>query len=181
MKEYLAASYDRSAKDYDAAFRSIQYEKFRSLILPYKDFLEGKTVIDIGCGTGLLLDFFSEEGISLNYYGVDISKNMLMIAQEKKPDILIQGDMYNLPVKNETADIVASFTVLNIFPDDEEIVLTGMARILKPGGPMIISVLKKSFNDELINMIVECGFKFEDMKSAGQDIGITCFKTQTGI
>lgn len=176
MKDYLAQSYDRSAEQYDEKFRTVQYEKFSSLILPYKSFLEQKTLIDIGCGTGLLFEFLNGEGIKHSGLGIDLSRNMLLVAQDKRQGTFVQADMYKLPVKNASADVVASFTAINIFPDAVDLILAETGRVLKTGGMLILSVLKSGFNDVILSEILEHDFKIEIQKPAGQDIGLICVK-----
>lgn len=174
MRKYLAASYDRSAETYDSKFREIQYNKYRSLINPVMDEIEGKTLLDVGCGTGLLFEYFVKDALNINYTGIDLSINMLLHAFEKKHGIYTQGDMYMLPVKNTSVDVVTSFTVINIFPDKIENIFSEFRRVMKPGGMLIMSILKENLDNEIFPLLDMYGFKLVKVNEAGQDTGLLC-------
>lgn len=180
MKDFLASSYDRYAHKYDDTFRDLQYEKFRKLLIPIKARISGNRIVDAGCGTGLLSDFLKEENIPADIVGIDISFKMLELAAGKKNQISVQGDMYMIPVRTASSDIVCSFTVMNIFPDQEEEIISEFVRIVKPGGLVIISVLKKVFNNKLIQTAQKHSLKLVLKEEAGQDIGMILTKTCTG-
>lgn len=48
--------------------------------------LEGKRILDFGCGTALFIDYLEEQGIECEYYGWDISENMISEARKRHPD-----------------------------------------------------------------------------------------------
>jgi predicted TPR repeat methyltransferase len=81
----LSMYYDDSAKDYDNFVDSVGYVLPRLVAEKAAQYLsDSDTIIDIGCGTGLL-------GIELNslkdglcIHGVDISSWMILLAYEKK-------------------------------------------------------------------------------------------------
>ncbi len=47
--------------------------------------LEGKKILDLGCGFGDLLDFLSKEGITVEYEGWDINEEIIKNAKAKHP------------------------------------------------------------------------------------------------
>ncbi len=47
--------------------------------------LDGKTIHDVGCGLGHLLDFLSAKGVNCEYIGSDISPLMIRAAKERLP------------------------------------------------------------------------------------------------
>lgn len=100
------------------------------------------TFVDLGTGTGRMLELFADrftEGV-----GYDVSHEMLAIARnnlEKSGIAHAQarhGDLFSLPMENVAADIVCVHHVLHYLAEPEAAVREA-ARILKPGGKLIIS------------------------------------------
>lgn len=76
----------------------------------------GNTVLDIPVGTGRFLEFYKEKGLRAT--GVDISKDMLSVAEEKALKLglninLRQGDISTIDADTNNFDAVISFRFLN--------------------------------------------------------------------
>ena len=102
---------------------------------------KGKTLLEVGCGTGHWSRFLSEYGFKVT--GVDVSEPMIKIAQSK--DIPIASfqvaDGHSLPFDDNSFDVSAAITTLE-FVHDAELVLQEMARCTrKPGGQLLVGVL----------------------------------------
>lgn len=102
----------------------------------YFDFsLQGKKVLDLGCGDGYDLEQMNLKGASI--YGIDASEEMICIAKEKnhEGDIRV-GTFEKIPFPDNIFDVVISKwafqTSANIDPIYKEI-----CRVLKPGGKLI--------------------------------------------
>ncbi|MBL5767334.1 demethylmenaquinone methyltransferase [Heyndrickxia sporothermodurans] len=101
---------------------------------------KGKTALDVCCGTGdwtiALADAVGPEG---KVIGLDFSKNMLKIAEEKVQTLglkqveIIHGNAMELPFEDDTFDYVTIGFGLRNVPDYLH-VLKEMYRVLKPGG-----------------------------------------------
>lgn len=158
-----SAAYDASAHTYDARYRDIQYGKYafaRSLSGP----IEG-TVLDIGCGTGLFGEFLGRE-----IWGIDSSRGMLSHAKSR---IRAQyADACQLPFGDASFDWVVSFTVLQNIPAYDR-ALDEMARVVKPGGHCIITVLNKPQFD-LLKKAIELRFSVLAMGVHGEDACYFC-------
>lgn len=111
----------------------------------YAKIKEGDTVIDLGSGAGN--DCFvarNECGASGKVYGVDFSEDMINRAKSNVEKLgydnvaFIQGDIDNIPIEDETADVVISNCVLNLVPDKRK-VYAEIMRVLKQGGHFSIS------------------------------------------
>ncbi|MCL1832885.1 MAG: hypothetical protein FWG49_00125 [Leptospirales bacterium] len=57
-----------------------------------------------------------------------------------------------------------------------DIVVSEMSRVLRGGGLLLISILKKTFNNRILSIISESGFDIDTIKIIGQDIGLACIK-----
>lgn len=106
---------------------------------------EGQTVLDLGSGAGN--DVFVARrivGESGQVIGVDMTEAMIERARtnaEKLGYTNVEfrlGEIENLPVAANTADVVISNCVLNLVPDKVK-AFAEIARVLKPGGHFSIS------------------------------------------
>lgn len=106
---------------------------------------EGDTVIDLGSGAGN--DAFvarSIAGIDGRVIGVDFTEKMIEKAQINVEKLGFKnvefrlGDIENLPVGANVADVVVSNCVLNLVPDKQK-AFSETFRVLKPGGHFSVS------------------------------------------
>jgi len=103
--------------------------------------VQGKKLLEVGCGTGHWSQFFSEFGFEVT--GVDISERMINVAKSKGiPNTSFQiADGHSLPFKNGVFDVTASIVTLE-FVCSAELVLREMERCTRrPGGQLLIGVL----------------------------------------
>jgi cyclopropane fatty-acyl-phospholipid synthase-like methyltransferase len=103
----------------------------------------GSTLLDAACGTGKYAAMILAAGRSL--IGIDRSAGMLAEAARKFPGMGVR--QLSLERLVDTADLVAAFDGLlcvdameNVPPEDWPVVLTGFARVLKPGAPLYFTV-----------------------------------------
>lgn len=99
-----------------------------------RPWLPGARVLEVGCGTGLLLQHLAKE--SAEAWGVDISPGMLEKAKARGLNG-VEGTASQIPFPDDHFDVVCSFKVLAHVPDIEE-ALVEMARVTKPGGLMAL-------------------------------------------
>ena len=99
-------------------------------------------LLDIGTGTGRIVELFGELGV--NAIGVDLSREMLSVARANLARTNLRncyvrhGDMYRLPWPGPSFDAVTIHPVLH-FADDPGRVIGEAARVLRPGGRIVIA------------------------------------------
>jgi arsenite methyltransferase len=105
----------------------------------------GDVVIDLGSGAGN--DCFvarAEAGEAGKVIGIDFTEAMIGKARENAEKLAFnnvefrQGDIENMPVSANTADVIVSNCVLNLVPNKDQ-VFKEIYRVLKPGGHFSIS------------------------------------------
>lgn len=96
-------------------------------------FGEGKDVLEVGCGTGLVLTRIRDFARSAK--GVDLSPGMLDKARARGLDVQ-EASATKLPFADDSFDVTCSFKVLAHVPDIE-LALSEMARVTKPGGVIL--------------------------------------------
>jgi ArsR family transcriptional regulator len=100
-----------------------------------------ETLLDIGTGTGEVLRLLAPR---VQYaIGLDVSREMLAVARDRVARANLQdvslrlGDMYALPLADASVDLVVVHLVLH-FADAPERAVAEAARVLRPGGRMIV-------------------------------------------
>lgn len=92
------------------------------------------SIIDIGCGTGSILEYLKK--ITDSVIGFDISRSMLRATRKKTGVAVICGDCFNLPFSQETFDIIILSGILHHLPSLN--CLQEVKRVLKPNGTLLI-------------------------------------------
>lgn len=153
-KRRIMRRYDQSANVYDVQYQEEQETKIRTALANIS-LKRTDSVLDAGCGTGMLFKHVAEESKLL--IGTDVSSGLLNKARPratKFPTVsLIQADSDNLPLRNETFDTVLAITLLQNMPDPQA-TLTEIKRVTKQNGTVVVTGLKKSFTQQRFTEII---------------------------
>lgn len=98
-----------------------------------RPFGAGRDVLEVGCGTGLVLLRIRRFARSVK--GVDLSPGMLARARERGLDV-VEGSATALPFPDASFDVTCSFKVLAHVPEIEQ-ALAEMLRVTRPGGTVV--------------------------------------------
>lgn len=110
--------------------------------------LQGKSVLDAGCGNGYLTREIAKTAKTV--VGVDFTKNLLEVAQKRSKHIpnlkLILADLEKLPFPTGSLDVIlCNMVLINI--ENLGIVINELARILKTNGSFVISLTHPCFEN----------------------------------
>ena len=107
-----------------------------------------RSVLDLGCGTGLMGPYFRADADELG--GVDLSEAMLQKAAEKQVyDTLIKGDVNELDTPAQSADLIIAADVF-VYVGDLHRAFNNVAGAMVPDGLFAFSVEHHSSDNELI-------------------------------
>lgn len=162
-KKRIINEYNSSAHFYDRRYKQIQLEKYNLILNSL--YLNGKVILDIGCGTGLFFEYIfnlkkEEDKVKYKYAAIDISWNMLLEFQSKKINYkpknnieLILGDIENLPFRENVFHSIFSLTSFQNLPNINRGIEESY-RVCINYGDFKFSILRKNLNlDALLNLL----------------------------
>jgi SAM-dependent methyltransferase len=102
-------------------------------------FPDAASLLEIGCGTGFVLESLRRHHPDLSLLGGDLHIEGLAHAAARVPDVsLLQFDARRIPFDTEF-DVVCAFDVLEHIDEDER-AFAEMRRAIRPGGGMMLTV-----------------------------------------
>jgi len=129
------------AADYDAVMASDPtMARLHSAILARVP-EQTRTVLDLGCGTGTLLEALQSRLPSARLLGIDPASDMIEVARQRLQGPLVQlqeGSAHDLSFESESLDLVVSnFALHHLSHDDKRACAREIARVLCPGGRFV--------------------------------------------
>ncbi len=140
----IADKYDRWYKSPVGRFAD---EVENRIIQGFANIRAGEKVLDAGCGTGLYTIRAAKAGAEIT--AIDPSEEMLGVLKSKleelSPEVgkrirIIHCGAENIPLPDESVDVVISVTAMEFFRD-RDAALSEFRRVLKPGGRVVVGVL----------------------------------------
>jgi ubiquinone/menaquinone biosynthesis C-methylase UbiE len=178
QKQWL---FDRWAASYDFLFPSVFYQATHLRLLAYVNLLDQPNVLDLGCGTGKLLDRFAAHFPTLQGTGLDLSAEMLHQARRcnrHRPRLIyVQGQAETLPFATAQFDAVFnSFSLLHYAHPRP--VLQEIQRVLKPEGQFYLVDFSIGQQAQPVHLPVSPGgIRFYSplaREQLGQQVGLRC-------
>ena len=109
--------------------------------------LKGKTVLDVGCGGGILSESMAEKGAKVT--GIDLGEKALKVAQLHSLDSGVTLDYQLIAVEQlaeqqpASFDVVTCLEMLEHVPDPASVVVA-CAKLVKPGGHVFFSTINRN-------------------------------------
>ena len=143
-KEYKALTvkeFTRAAKVYDSGHAGI-YEMCKDDYPPILEELRAepfRDLLDVGCGTGPMIELLSKEYPDIRLTGLDITPGMIEAAQAKGiPNAtFVVGDSEDLPFEDGSFDAVICTNSFHHYPNPQAF-FDGVKRVLRPGGRLVL-------------------------------------------
>lgn len=142
-RESAREFYDTVASSYAALLPDMSFEAPLDLgvldhfvaSLPATD----APVLDAGCGAGRMLGYLAARGVE-RVDGVDLSPAMIREARAAHPEaVLAVADLAALPFDDAVfRGVLSWYSIIHVAPDDSGAVLRELARVLAPGGVMLL-------------------------------------------
>ncbi|MBE9170690.1 class I SAM-dependent methyltransferase [Pleurocapsales cyanobacterium LEGE 06147] len=165
---------------YDCLLTTVNYQAIHQRLLEYVVLEENAEVLDLGCGTGRLLNRLAEKEPTLRGIGIDVSREMLRQArarnQYRERLIFIQGNAASLPFsEKQFAAVFCTLSFLH-YPNPQQI-LNEVSRVLSPGGRfyLVDSCIKEK---NISNSIPWVGkiqlYNQQQREQLGREAGLKC-------
>ena len=151
--KYVEELFDVFASDFDDVLSELNYDspKIIAKYLQENYLLKNDkkiSVLDLGCGSGLCGKYIKKTFKKSQITGVDISAQMLKVAEEKKVyDLLIKSDITNcFDGENISFDVVVASDVLTYFGDLNS-VFKKVASLVCKNGVFIFTISENKINE----------------------------------
>ena len=134
-KQDVIQFFDRLAPQWDADM--IRHDHIIDIILDNAGITAGVSVLDVACGTGVLLPDYLRRGVT-DLTAIDISPEMAKIAAAKFPEACILcGDVETYPFAR-TFDRIVIYNAFPHFPNPETLIHI-LSNLLNPGGTLTVA------------------------------------------
>lgn len=131
--------FHRSARGYESEAK-IQLQIMSQLLELFQPYVSRHAnVLDVGCGTGWLMQQLQQRNLSWNLLGLDVADAMCKEAYAKGVKV-VRGDAENLPFADDSVDAIFSSLCVQWLERPHDFMREAV-RALRPGGRMAIATL----------------------------------------
>ena len=129
-------------QDYNAiADLYIKHCDNNDIVMPYIDNfikdLKGKSILDVGCGSGKMANYFFSKGLKVK--GIDFSEEMIKRAKKQYPQLdFLCEDICNYKTKDKYDGIFSKYLLFHLPPEDLNYTLNNFYNILNENGQLCI-------------------------------------------
>ena len=156
-------------------------------VIEYAGIKGGEKVLEIACGTGVVLEKLIKSNRQGSTIGIDLSPSMLDKARKRLKNIvnadyeLKEGNVLYLEFQNNTFDIVINNFMVDLMPEDTfEMIAAEFFRILKPGGIVVVSTF--SFGTKKSNRFwFRIAKNFPDLLTGCRPVSFIKYLTRAGF
>lgn len=144
-------------------FGKVSIENYQRWITPFVDHaleasnLKKGSVLDVGCGPGLLVKEFAGRSKKFSVAGIDISLDALRLAKKNckgmKNTSFVAGSANQLPFKDKAFDMVVCKDSLHHFNNPKG-AIREMERVTKRGGVIYLQDLRRDLPRYLLKMAI---------------------------
>lgn len=164
----MSRAYSEFASVYDELMTEIPYDTYVEIIALATDGVQGKQILDIGCGTGLLSVKLAKMGALVT--GIDISSDMITVAEQRAYALSVPVTFFEQPMQNLVgfsnfdAAVIAIDSLNYVIPREEVVsTLKNIYTSLKAGGVLLFDVHSTYKMDEIF---MESPFTFDNGRIA---------------
>jgi len=157
--------YNQSAPVYDTQYSEEQEAKIKTIVQNLR--LQPKSIVlDVGCGTGLLIKHLMDKAEFL--VGTDISRGLLQEARKEaqfhRHVSLVLADADNVPFPEEIFDAVLAVTLLQNMPNPA-VTLNEIKRVSKQTASIVVTGLRKRFaQEDFVEMLKRADLRVDTLE-----------------
>lgn len=145
IPEGMASFFNTRVSGYEDHMKeNPNYHEEKLLLAKQFDFTDGPVrILDLGCGTGLEIEYILEKAPNARFLGIDLAGDMLESIKSKYKDFLNQIELVKASYfdydfeRNQYDYVVACSTMHHWLPEQKLLIYKRIFNSLKPGGKFI--------------------------------------------
>lgn len=137
-KKKIREFFNEWASKWDADM--VKDDEIMNIILDNAEITKDKDVLDVACGTGVMIDYYLNREVG-SIMGIDLSDKMCEIASEKfknNKNVLIICEDVEEYKSDEKYDAIIVYNSFPHFPDPEHLI-SHLSSLLKKGGMLTVA------------------------------------------